>query len=360
MRKLIAGLAASLVCIGTAVAQDDKEANKLMIGDEAPRLQHVDWLQGGPVSSWESGHVYVLDFWATWCGPCVAAIPHMNELYKEHTKDNVHVVGVAVWPNDRMTPTDEFVSEKGGKMAYTIGDDINGKTAEAFMTATGSRGIPTVMIVNQQGRLAWIGHPMDGMDDALEAILAGKYDLDAEARKYRKRAMMESQVEKLTMKMRKGMMNEDWDQALAAIDELIALDEEQFVGYSVQKYMILVTGKQAHDKARRYGRDVVRNKMWDNSNMLNAIAWNIVDPEGEVDEDDQDLELAMMAAKRANDLDEGENAYVLDTLARVYFRMGKVEKAIDLQREAVKYSEGQMKEALQDVLDEYEKEMSTF
>ncbi|MCA9312511.1 MAG: redoxin family protein [Phycisphaerales bacterium] len=359
MRKLIAGLVASLVCVGTAAAQKDSEVT-LMIGDKAPRLEHVEWIQGGPVSSWESGHIYVLDFWATWCGPCVAAIPHMNELYKEHTKDNVHVVGVAIWPNARMTPTDEFVSEKGGAMAYTIGADIDAKTSEAFMTAAGQNGIPTVMIVNQEGRIAWIGHPMAGMDEALESILAGEYDIKAAAEKHRKRIAMEGKVNELVKKMRQGMSSENWDQAIEAIDGLMALDEEQFSGYATQKYIIMATGLKDKTRASKYGREIVKGQMWDNSNMLNSIAWGIVDPEGQFEEDDMDLDLAMMAAKRANDLTKGEDAFILDTLARVYFRTGNVEKAIDLQKEAVNRADDRMKDSLRAALEEYKEAMSTF
>gem|GEM_PF-5438330 len=152
-RLISAGCALTFAAIASA--------GGLTIGDQAPDLgKDVTWIKGDSVPEFEKGHVYVLDFWATWCSPCVRAIPHMDEVAEKHEADGVTVIGVAIWPNDRMTPTAEFVKDKGDDMSYTIAADISGATARKFMDATGSNGIPTVMIVDREGVLAWVGHPM--------------------------------------------------------------------------------------------------------------------------------------------------------------------------------------------------------
>ncbi len=65
----------------------------LSAGDAAPALSVTKWLKGAPVTSFEKGHVYVVEFWATWCGPCVASMPHLSAIQKEF-KDKVTIIGV--------------------------------------------------------------------------------------------------------------------------------------------------------------------------------------------------------------------------------------------------------------------------
>jgi len=67
----------------------------------------------------------------------------------------------------------------------------------------------------------------------------------------------------------------------------------------------------------------------------------------------KDLELALKAASKADELMKHENAAIIDTLARVYFLKGDIEKAIELQTKAVDRAEGVEKEDLQRTLDEY-------
>ncbi len=87
--------------------------------------------------------------------------------------------------------------------------------------------------------------------------------------------------------------------------------------------------------------------------MLNEISWRIVDEPGI---EERNLELAMKAARRANDLTDGVDGAILDTVARIYFEKGNFEKAIVYQRMAVKHSEGPMLTELQATLEKYENE----
>ncbi|MEM9083678.1 MAG: TlpA disulfide reductase family protein [Planctomycetota bacterium] len=154
----------------------------LSIGDPAPPLEHVSWLKNGKAESFEPGTIYVLDFWATWCGPCIQSMPHLRSIQEQYEDENVKVVGIAIWPRGGSTTPRRFVMnppEQAGKITWTVGKDIKGQTAEAYMDATDQTGIPTVMIVNGQGLLAWIGHPME-LDEPLRMIVAGEDPYEAE------------------------------------------------------------------------------------------------------------------------------------------------------------------------------------
>jgi thiol-disulfide isomerase/thioredoxin len=182
------GLAAVAVLLGVSVLSASAEG--LAVGDKAPNLKVRGFVKGNPVTKFDKGKVYVVEFWATWCGPCRATIPHLTELQKKH-KD-VTFIGVSVFENDQ-AKVKPFVKEMGDKMAYRVALDSvpagkprnEGAMAKNWMIAAGQKGIPTAFIIDGEGRIAWIGHPAT-MDDPLDKIVAGKWDLKAAADAFRK------------------------------------------------------------------------------------------------------------------------------------------------------------------------------
>ncbi len=184
--KMWAFVAAMVFC-GAGMAGMAPEP-QLKIGDPAPAIDAMAWIKGEPVKAFKPGHVYVVEFWATWCGPCNAMMPHLSELQQQHA-GKLTVIGVNARESEHSEPQLEsvaaFVRKKGGKMAYTVAmDDPAKKTVfDAWMTAGGSYGIPTSFVVDGTGRLVWMGHPLGpnagAFDKAIEQALAGKSDLEA-------------------------------------------------------------------------------------------------------------------------------------------------------------------------------------
>jgi hypothetical protein len=93
--------------------------------------------------------------------------------------------------------------------------------------------------------------------------------------------------------------------------------------------------------------------MKDNPQGLNEIAWTIVDRPGL---EKRDLDLAEKLAKRAVELTDNKDGAIIDTLARVYFEKGQLDKAIELQTDAVSKAQGEMKRELEATLEKYKKE----
>lgn len=135
------------------------------LGDAAKPLDITDWIKGGPVKL-EDGKgktIYVVEFWATWCGPCRQSIPHLTEMAHQFKDKNVVFIGVSDEKPEVVKP---FVEKMGDKMDYNVGID-GGKTSEGYMRAFGINGIPHAFVVGKDGNIIWQGHPMAGLDKAL-------------------------------------------------------------------------------------------------------------------------------------------------------------------------------------------------
>ena len=158
------GLAVAMLCACTlsATAQDAK----LTVGSPAPQIEVKEFVKGEPVKSFENGKIYVVEFWATWCPPCVDSIPHLSSLQKKH-KDVVFM-GISI--DKDTSKVKPFVTKMGKKMEYRVA--IDKKMSTTWMQAANQGGIPTAFIV-KNGTIAWIGHPME-MDKVLDNIVSGK------------------------------------------------------------------------------------------------------------------------------------------------------------------------------------------
>ncbi|MBN1391781.1 MAG: TlpA family protein disulfide reductase [Sedimentisphaerales bacterium] len=119
-----------------------------LVGSQAPPIQLSEWITSPPPDL--TGRVYVLEFWATWCPPCVQSIPHMVELANKYRDKAVPFISISV---DRSSePVKKMVASKG--MTYHIGMD-NG-LSDKFSVS----GIPSAFIVGRSGKIVWQGHPM--------------------------------------------------------------------------------------------------------------------------------------------------------------------------------------------------------
>lgn len=134
----------------------------------APALEIAEWLKGEPVTLADGlgESVYVVEFWATWCPPCLTSIPHLTEMQTKYAEKGVTFIGISAESDAKLVR--DFVDKMGDKMAYTVALDSNRATDKAFNQPYGVNSIPHAYVVDKNGAIAWHGHPMQ---PDLEAIL---------------------------------------------------------------------------------------------------------------------------------------------------------------------------------------------
>src|SRR5579871_321929 len=133
MLKRAMAMMVALLCLALVRAT----AGELAMGDPAPKIMVAKFVKGEPVTKFEKGKFYVVEFWATWCGPCRVSIPHLTELQKKY-KD-VTFIGVSAFERGDNIETNvaKFVSDMGSKMDYRVAMDQipQGKTSQAGLMA---------------------------------------------------------------------------------------------------------------------------------------------------------------------------------------------------------------------------------
>jgi thiol-disulfide isomerase/thioredoxin len=312
-----------------ALATVARAEGTLSWGDPAPKLQVKEFVKGDPVKEFEKGKLYVVEFWATWCGPCRVSIPHLTELAKK--QKDVTFIGVSVWENDQ-DKVKPFVEDMGNKMGYTVAMDevpegkkgSDGVMAKTWMTAAEQNGIPTAFIINKDGKVAWIGHPMR-MEKPLEKIVAGDWDLKAEAAKAKAEAEAAKKAQQMMGALVRGLRSGDVSDAMSAVDTFV--------------------------KDRPAAKPML-------AQQLNQLAWSVVDPDrvkGNKPPAKQ-LQAAVELATKAVELTDSKDAAIMDTLAQAHFVNGDVTKAIEVEEKAVKLdSPDQQKQELKERLETFKK-----
>jgi thiol-disulfide isomerase/thioredoxin len=340
----------------------------LKVGDPAPATRPETMLQGAAVKDFQKGEVYVFECWASWCGPCVAAIPHLNELHKQMGKKGVVITGVNVWESERDAASaqraKDFLKAQADKMSYRVA--LGGKAfIKDWLEAAEVNGIPHAFVV-AEGKIAWTGHPAQLTAEMLGDILTGTplaaaplvADKIPQRRLSKPAApagtapndpeMAAAQAKLDTLS--EAMRARDWaaaEKALPAAAGVLPKQEGQELRDSIEAQIGLARG----DPTKFYAQlQKVADEEFDDPEALNEIAWRLLTMKAFAAK--PNLVLAEKCAVQSVKLTREEHPDKLDTLARLRWLQGKKEEAIRLQIKSVDKAEaGPMREALQKTLD---------
>ena len=232
----------------------DKPGTKsLTVGADAPKIDIENWIStaGGkfePITDFEAGKVYVIEFWATWCGPCKAGMPHLADLQEQYADQGVMVIGVSDEKLDKVTeflasevPTkDEAATPQTyGKLtsAYCLASDPDRSVLNDYFRAAGQTGIPCALVVGKDAKVEWVGHP-GKMDEVLEQVVADSWDREAFAVKF-KSAQLDK---KLKAAVNDAVNQGDVDGMALLIDKLKNLEVGDEFSATVDKHIQTLEG----------------------------------------------------------------------------------------------------------------------
>ena len=321
-------------------------------GDPAPPVVVAAVVQGNPVETFTSDKVYVVEFWATWCGPCLAGMPHISTLQEEYG-DEVQFIGVTREDEGTVSGFMDQTSRSGEKwtdvLKYTIARDDESQTSQAYMTAARQRGIPCAFIVGRDGKVEWIGHPAV-IDEPLSAVVGNSWDVAAARKTFVDEQQAEAQMEAAQQKLAQAMSAGDYEGAVKVLDELLADTPNNL---QLQMVRLQILGEGGLTEQYNESAAAIVDANFEEQMLLNQIAWTIA---AEMDDEGRDLELAMKAARQASTLSDDTDAAILDTVARVFYEQGNVAEAVTWQKKAVE-SNPDAKE-LQETLAGYEAEVA--
>jgi thiol-disulfide isomerase/thioredoxin len=310
----------------------------LQVGDAAPKLQVGSWLQGEAVKEFEGDKVYIIEFWATWCGPCMASIPHLNDLHERFKDRGLVVIGQNVLERDDSLVA-PFVKSMAGKMNYRVAADDktgggNGRMAQAWLAAAEQNGIPCAFIVNKKGRLVFIGHPNSLKAAELETLLAEPSSVvkgPTVAPPGNKARAPSPKAMELARKAETEIRARQWDQADATLAELQEILPENFreIG-GLLNLDLLIAQEKSNDAlqlAQLMGEDFKGNPA-----VQNAIASRLAQP---LKENAPLLAAAEKIATPISQAPGGPQANALATLARIAWLRGQKPRAVEIQTQAV-------------------------
>lgn len=322
---------------------------KLSVGDKAPELKAGEWVQGDAVKEFSPDNVYVVEFWATWCGPCVATIPHLDEMHEALKDKGVVFIGQNCMEEDR-EKVKKFVSDMGEKMSYRVATDNGDQMAKTWLQAAEQPGIPCAFVVGKDGKIAWIGHPQMLKADMLAQVAAGTFDARKAAEDQAKAMSAMQELQKKSQELNSATAQKEWDKALAIIDEIEKENPDMADQLAGTRVSVALKKGDSELAAKCAARILETRKDLDAAS-LDELAWGIAtelsQPSGPV------LEVAARAARAAVAKSESKNAGMIDTLARVLFLQGNSKEAIATQEKAVAAADDTLVDDLKKTLECY-------
>lgn len=165
MKKAISTLLILVLIVPAAIAQSN-----INIDEKAPAINITDWVLNKPDDITLSGKYIVLEFWATWCGPCIAAVPHMNELQSNVNDPDLMFISMTDESVEKIKRTVKKIDFKSAVVT-----DLTKQTQVGF--GDGKKGLeayPMTVLIDNKGIVKWVGEPKQLSEDILNKFVSSE------------------------------------------------------------------------------------------------------------------------------------------------------------------------------------------
>lgn len=321
-------------------------AQTLKVGSKAPTLDIEHWISDGNgefphTTEFKSGKIYVVEFWATWCGPCLQAMPHLAELQEQYA-DQVQFISVTDEPlsevsallNEDYPGTGKTFGELTS--VYSLTADPDGSTHRQYMEAAQATGVPTAFVVGPTGEIEVIDHPV-AIDSVLKKITDGTWN---RAEYYAAKEAKENLINAIESAIDAQEVKRAFELSLG-LDELTEPNDLLKVKFMQTQMAIRVGDEQA----QQFFVDTA-DQFKDQDGTVAAMVWMIVQMKYEGEQPAPAMiETAEKYLKQHIDQMQPENkdrrmmkGAVMDILSHLYYVQDRLDDAIANQEAAVTFN----------------------
>ncbi len=350
------------------------KAEMLTIGSVAPAISVEHWVHNGEgrfpkVETFEPGKVYIVEFWATWCGPCIASMPHMVEIQSKYADMGVQLISVS---DEQLEIVEKFLDKKipnakedepttYGELtkSYCLTADPDRSVHKDYMTAAERHGIPCCFIVGKDAKIEWIGHPMR-LDEPLDQVVNGTWDRESFGTQFRIDHAREELMYQTRIQIAAATRDKDYAKIIEIADASLSKADTDDLKFD---FMAMKLPAMAKASVSPLEIEKVLSGMLGLTDGLSPISKSTkilsasrltydLYVNDQVINKELGEKAKSLVSLQANSLPAITKATALDTLAHLQFVTGDLAGAIASQKQAVELSTGKRKEVLQEFLDE--------
>lgn len=393
-----------------AVAPDVLEA-----GEVAPPLVIGSWVKGwgkdGAIDqgltsgslAFDKDKLYVVEMWATWCGPCRRMMPALSSLQQQYAASNVNVLGLSIWEGSRPLTQEEieksegfesrvkkFVTDNPSLMRYAVAysgengmeDPLGSPHAELrYMKDAMQWSIPSTFVIDGGGylksgkrdgvpRILWIGHPSYGLEQTVAEIVAdhnggAAFDVKAaqERANAKKQALQDGTL--LNARMSEAINAKEFDKAIEITEAMYKLDPQVFARVKSVQFQIMLTGKKDVEGAYAFARQQMEGVLAQEPDALTYLAQVVVSDPGLDDVNGKsardakfavevaDRAIAVATQRAAAGKGDGPSAWMWDVLAKARLINNDAKGAVEAGTKAAEVAEEPFKTELTAKLRDY-------